>query len=82
MSDNCGDKCDSHSAIESAVKDFKDTVKDIHREIKEMSDCLSAGDAKFQTLALRVVNLERIVYGTVGAVLLAVVGSVIALVLR
>jgi len=61
---------------------FEKTVTLLHKKLDMIIDRLGKGDIDIATLALRVKTLERIVYGAVGATLLAVLAGILALVVR
>jgi hypothetical protein len=63
--------CPQHGTISEKVNEVCEGVNAI-REI------LGDGKVKFATIALRIHTLELVVYGAVGATLLAVSGAVLA----
>jgi tetrahydromethanopterin S-methyltransferase subunit G len=77
----------SHAAIPAVSPDGQppslfDLLAEINRKLDEITERLGKGDTALALLGHRVASLEKIVYGMVGVILFAVVGALVALVIK
>lgn len=69
--------------IKTVVDDVRADIKDIKKEIQYEHMAKSfVTIEKYATTELRITNLEKIVYGVVGAILLATVGGIMTVILK
>lgn len=61
--------CEHHAGLEQ-------TLNDIRRDVREISNSIHSGATNFATIELRLKSLEKIVYGAVALALIAVAGVV------
>lgn len=57
-------------------------LSEIRQDVKSILDRLAKGDTKLELFEHRIASLEKIVYGMVAVILLAVVGALVALVVK
>jgi hypothetical protein len=77
----------SHAALPAVSQDGQpptlfDLLGEINAKLDGITERLGKGDTALALLEHRVASLEKIVYGMVGVILLAVVGALVALVVK
>lgn len=58
------------------------TIKDVYDAVERLEKKVDDNYVKKEVFEARLMPLQKIIYGLVGAVLMGVVGSILALVLR
>jgi hypothetical protein len=69
-----GENCPHHA-------DLAEAVKSMNKKLDTIIESMGTGSIAIAELKLRVLLLERIVFGAVGIVLLSVIGAALAVIL-
>jgi len=65
-----------------AFAGLKDAVSETRDTVLRIEDSLKAGGREFENLSVRMDHVERCVYGALGAAGLALIGAIVALVVK